>query len=97
MHRVRDLGHGRTLRFERDLHGEVAGAYISHVDESGAVCLTRLAIATTERREGPRVWKMVDGEAVTLQGPVITCRCGQTGRVAGGRWLREPDAERAKS
>jgi hypothetical protein len=90
VHRTRDLGEGRTLAFERDLHGDVTGAYVSHYDAQGKVCLTRLTIATFERPGGPRAYRLLTIDPVTLDGPPIVCNCGTAGRVRAGRWLGEP-------
>jgi hypothetical protein len=89
VHRTRDLGEGRTLAFERDLHGDVTGAYVSH-DRDGSVCLTRLTIATVERPGGARAYRLITIDPVTLEGPPIVCSCGVSGRIRAGKWTPEP-------
>ena len=89
MHRIRHLGEGRSLAFERDLHGDVTGAYVSH-DAGGGVCLTRLTIATVERPGGVRAYRLITIDPVTLEGPPIVCNCGVSGQIRAGRWTSEP-------
>jgi hypothetical protein len=89
VHRIRDLGEGRTLAFERDLHGDVTGAYVSH-DASGRVCLTRITIGSVDRPGNARTYRLVTIDPVTVEGPPIRCGCGTSGRIRVGRWTPEP-------
>jgi hypothetical protein len=89
VHRTRHLGEGRTLTFERDLHGGVTGAYVSH-DVNGSVCITRLTISTGERPGGARAYRLIAIDPVTLEGPPIVCRCAVSGRIRDGRWAPDP-------
>jgi hypothetical protein len=88
VHRTHPLGDGRTLAFERDLHGDVTGAYISH-EANGRVCLTRLTISTVERPGGARAYRLITIDPVTLEGPPILCNCGVSGRIRAGRWTSD--------
>jgi hypothetical protein len=89
VHRRRDLGHGRTLAFERDIHGGLTGAYVAHYDGGGRACLTRLAVEAEDRPGGRRAYRILSIDPVTLEGPLIVCDCGLSGRILDGRWIPE--------